>query len=163
MAIIRRGTIPLKFADALKLQQGDKGNPSDTSDKVVLTYDFSNANSAIAKHASVTTSGASAAVVYTCPTDKDFYLTSAVLTAFKDVACDVATGTLILRATIGNAVVSLLPITIITATAQEQSREIVFSPPIKIDRGSTINITGHTFTAGIFNRYVCISGFESEG
>lgn len=86
-------------------------------------------------------------VVFTTPTDRDFYLTGATLSMIKDVN---ATSTLTqLRVVIRGAIKSILRISGISLTVQDGA--ISFQPcvPIKLDRNTTIDIVNTTAIAAI--------------
>lgn len=160
MATIRRGTIVANIIDALKLQVGNV-LPNDTSDKLVLTFDYSNSlNCDIVRHSSLVTSGSG--TLYTVPSDKDFYLKYVTLSVVKDATCDMATGAVGVSAIIGGAARGLLAVPVLVTTAQNQSTQITFPTPIKIDRGTGITISG-TYTAGLMARYTTIGGFTTDG
>ena len=99
---------------------------------------------------------ATTATIYTTPTDKDFYLTTALLSVIKDVtststASDIAV-------TIGGVVVKLIVISEITLTAQTETIPQSYSFPLKIDRGTNIIIENSTNVAEI-NARGSITGF----
>lgn len=116
----------------------------------------------VVKSAGNTASGASNNVWAATPSDKDFYLCRAQVNFLKNATCDVADGTLLLQATIDGAIVQLARYSILTLTAQEINSEIVFNPPIKLDRNTAITLNQGTFTAGKFTRCGTISGFTQE-
>jgi len=100
--------------------------------------------------------------VYTTPTDKDFYLTSATFSMCKNAACDQGTGTLSLTGTVeGTTGIKLMGISTITLTAQDQTIHTPFEPPIKIDRGTILQQSA-SFTAGTMARLICIKGYTLE-
>jgi len=93
-------------------------------------------------------------VIYTTPTDKDFYIVSVSLSVAKTAA---QTGSNVaILTTIEGASISILDIRGITLTAQDASRDISFHYPIKLDRGTTITLspTGdYTSLSGIIYGY----------
>ena len=98
-------------------------------------------------------------IVYSTPTDKDFYLTSAALSYVKDVNCDIATGTIILEGDLfDKRSVNILTLPVITLTAQQGATNITFPIPIKMARNQSITLP-NTFTAGVLIRCATISGF----
>lgn len=90
---------------------------------------------------------ATAATIYTTPTDQDFYLTAANLAVMKD-----ATSTSLfssIQVLINGAQQRTLRLNTITLTADSRSQEISFPVPIKIDRGTNITIENNTGIANI--------------
>lgn len=160
MGTIRRGTIANNFVEGLKLDVGNKDLvPNQTSDKVVLTYDYSNAKYCdIVRRAAAVNS--TSGTIYTTSTDEDFYLCGASLSVIKD-----ATSTSIasqIRVIIGGGTYQILDIAGITLTAATGSQTITFNPPLKIDRGSSILVTNSTNVANV-SADACIFGFYKRG
>lgn len=90
---------------------------------------------------------ATASTIYTTPTDRDFYLTSATLSVIKD-----ATSTSVLSSItmyVDGAVVLPLKISGITLTPQSESVTISYPFPIRLDRGTIITCTATTNIANI--------------
>jgi hypothetical protein len=160
MATIRRGTIVQDIINALKLQVGNI-LPDQTSDKVVLTYDFLNTI-----YANVVSSGSSASAgaltIYTTPSNKDFYLCSIDFSFSKDATCDVATGRLGISAyTAEGGAKELIALPVITLKAEQQIITLTFPKPILLQRNTSIS--GSTsYTAGLMSRCGHITGFTVE-
>lgn len=155
MGNIRRGTIANDFLNSLKLDVagGDKA-PNETSDKIVLTYDYANAKyTNIVKFDSSTTTAD--LTIYTTPSDRDFYLTYAQISIAKN-ATDDGTNTS-MTIVVGGATVTLISIRGLTTTAQDQSAGLSFPIPIKLDRGSAIKVI-HSTTAGAMAKSGHIGG-----
>ena len=87
------------------------------------------------------------ATIYTTPTDKDFYLTSAQLSVIKDATSTSTACTI--SATVGGVTTQILTIKCLTLTAQENSISNSFYYPIKIDRGTNIVVTSTTNVANV--------------
>jgi len=162
MATVRRGTIVQNFIEALKLQVGQP-LPQESSDKLLLTFDYSNTRvTNICKTNTRTSSGS--ATVYTTPTEEDFFLTSATLSVVKDATCDDATGqTASIAVIIGGGSQTLMAISGLVTTATAQTLSLSFNPPIKVDRASNISVSGNTYTAGLKSRSASITGFTTQG
>lgn len=143
-----------------KLQSGKDVIPTLLSEQVVpviVTNPRLIRNNAILKAASL--SNATTANVYTTPSDQDFYVCSASLAMIKDAS---ATSTAIsLSVTINSATVNLLAVPSITLTAHTEAIAVSFPYPIKIDRGSNIQIVSSTNVANILARGQ-ITGFVVE-
>ncbi len=97
----------------------------------------------IGKYSSLTNS--LGGTIYTTPTDKDFYLTFCCLGVIKDVTATSVES--YLSAVIDGVRVYILDIPGITLTPQDQTLCVSFPLPIKIDRGTTININSSTNVA----------------
>lgn len=102
-----------------------------------------------------------AIVLYTTPSDKDFYLTSAHLAYSKNSACDIATGYINIQITIGGVTQVVLASSILTLTAERDTATITFSTPIKCDRSTSISLSASstTFTVGAISRIGSITGY----
>jgi hypothetical protein len=102
-----------------------------------------------------TTSG----TVYTTPTSRDFYLVSMQLTVIKDVTSTSTRSRFLI--TVENVLQGVCSIAGITLTAQTESANMTFNPPIKLTRGSAIQISNDTGTANI-RACGSIVGFEVQ-
>jgi len=94
--------------------------------------------------------------VYTTPSDKDFYLTSASIEITKNAACDNTEGRLLVW--VDNENLSVLKVLSQTLTAGSDHNNIVFPYPLKIDRGRSIQMVG-AFGAGALTKSCTITGF----
>lgn len=161
MAQIRRGTIVQETIDALKLQVGNV-LPDQTSDKFVLTYDFSNIRRCnIVRFATATYA---ASTIYTTPATEDFYLTSISFGLAKDATADPPTGTTRIIGTIDGAIQHLLSIPVLTLTASQDVVTMNFTTPIKIDRNTAIQVAAFTSgSLGLLYRSATITGYTVSG
>lgn len=100
--------------------------------------------------------------VYTTPSSQDFYLTELTYGMVKDAANDMATGNVTVSVTIGGAVTNIVAVPIITLTAQQYLIQLIFSHPLKLDRGTSITITSQAYAAGTMVRSVAYVGFIDE-
>jgi len=105
----------------------------------------------------VSTSTATSATIYTTPANQDFYLTFASLSVIKDVG-NLSTSETI-RVRIDGATSTILSIASISGTAQTQQTQLNFSPPIKCDKSSVIDLIATDATAvirlvGIIGGYI---------
>lgn len=108
----------------------------------------------IAREASRTSSGTSA--IYTTPTDRDFFLTGMHM-AFQANATSDGTS-LIFAFTPAGQSATTITIPKLTTTAITASLVKDFSIPIKLERGTAINIT-YAFAAGASTVSASITGF----
>jgi hypothetical protein len=159
MAQIHNTDLIKELKDGGKLQQLRDVIPSQLADKVVPVMEVNpkmlrrtNVMKALAK----ATSGTS--TIYTTPSDKDFFLTGAVLTLNKDAANDLATGTVNLTVVQDGETKTIIAMPVITLTAQDKTLVCPIIYPAKLDRGSVIAVSG-TFGAGVLNRVGIITGF----
>lgn len=112
----------------------------------------------IVRTASRTASGSVS--IYTTPTDKDFYLCSVALTYGADAACDNTFVTLN-GSVDGIGTVNFLTLAKPSLVAGAQSTSLSFPKPIKVQRGTPIQITS-TFGAGACTFQGQITGFTWE-
>jgi len=85
--------------------------------------------------------------LYTTPTDKDFYLTNAVLSVSKDTTA--AAVAIDLRVLVDGATLTPVRISGITLTALQATVPVSFNPPLKVDRNTSISINASSATANI--------------
>lgn len=162
MATIYNSELLKELKDGGKLQQSRDIIPTQLADKIVPVMEV---NPKLMRRCNVLRSGSSAVSgsisLYTTPTDRDFFLTSLHLGIIKDAACDIATGAVNLGITVDGTARNFISIPVITLTAQNIVRDVAFCTPIKVDRGTSISITG-TYTAGVMSRTGGLSGFYSD-
>lgn len=134
----------------------------DTS-KIILTADVNPKNlrriNLLSNTAVKTTTGTLNFLL--TPADRDFYLTNINVSVIKDATCDTATGALNCNAFFNGQAINIVPITIITLTAQTINFAINFPTPLKIDRNSQMALGG-TFTVGAMVRQVTCQGYTVE-
>lgn len=103
---------------------------------------------------------ATSVTIFTTPTDKDFYLTSAVLTVIKDVTSTSTSSAI--NVTIDGVAVQIIDIAGITLTVQNEAANITFAGDgIKVDRGTNITVTNSSNVANI-RASACIHGYTQE-
>lgn len=157
MAKINRSEVTQKAIKELRLDAARERVPTDTSDKIVLTYDL---NSHVIDIVKSNFSGASGAfTVYTTPTKQDFYLTDLHLGFTKDATSDNTVTTI--TGVIGGETVTLARVHVTTTTAGNEKIIHNYSKPIKLDRGTNISVSG-TFTAGTYTKFSTIYGFVKD-
>lgn len=160
MAKINRSDIIQKAVNDLAISTANDKVPTETLDKVQLTYGLNKKFSEFVFYDLQSTSGS---VVATLPNPGDrgeVYLTSISLGMIKDVACDIATGTVradVVPAKYGVSK-TLLSIPVITLTAQNNFITLSLPYPLKIKSGTNVTISG-SYTAGVMSRTVSGTGF----
>lgn len=97
--------------------------------------------------------------IFTTPSDKDFYLVAADLSTSKNSTADNSSSDL--RVVVDGVARSLLVTAQITLTAQGVQAFLPFTPPILVDRGTVIDVTG-AFTVGAMSRVGSIVGYTVE-
>jgi len=85
------------------------------------------------------------ATIFTTPSDKDFYLTSATMSIQKAADSDVTL--LHFQVTIGGVALNVMTQAFLTLTAAQETVTLALVPPIKIDRNTTI-VVGNNSSAG---------------
>lgn len=97
--------------------------------------------------------------VFTTPSDKDFYITTATLSYEADATCD--TTSINLTCVQDTATVYLIEFAKLATTASRDTITLEFPAPIKVDKGTNILMTC-TFTAGNIRFCAQITGFTEE-
>lgn len=94
-----------------------------------------------------TATNSTSVTLYTTPTDRDFFVTSAQLGLIKDATSTSVSTTI--SAVVNGQTIALLKIPSITLTAQSEVIANTYAFPIKIDRGSIIAVTNSTAVANV--------------
>jgi hypothetical protein len=105
---------------------------------------------------STATTSPSNSTIYTTPTDRDFYLTGAILTASYDATADNTFTHL--QTYVNGYLFSILEFRKISLTAFSDNTTISFPTPIKLDRGATIVLSG-SFNVGSGTKGAAIFGY----
>lgn len=108
------------------------------------------------------TTSASSNTAGTAASDKDTYITGCSLAIIKDATCDVADGVVAARITVEGVIKNVLTLPVLTLTAQATQLSIAFRYPIKVDRGSALQVVQGTYTAGKFLRSIVFHGYTVE-
>lgn len=108
------------------------------------------------------TTSATSNSVFTSSADKDTFITGARLSYAKDATCDVSDGQVRLRCIINGVIKTLISLPVITLTAQQDSMNVSFDRPVKIDRNTSVSIFQGTFTAGKFLRCAVVDIYEVQ-
>lgn len=157
MATVTRTSILNKMQDLAGLQTAAEAIPNQLSNTIAPVLDIAPKFTTIVKASSLATSAP--ATIYTTPTNKDFYLTFLSLSVSKDAACDGVDYYITIY--IDGAAIRFPRMAMQTLTASSMTREISFAYPIKVDRGTAIQISG-AFTVGTQQRNAEICGFILE-
>ena len=145
MAKINRTDITQKAIKDLRLDAARERVPTEASDKIVLTYPLDSKVTNIIKSVGLT--NGTGATVYTTPTSKEFYLTTASLYVNKDSSSESAGSDL--TCVVDGATVYLLSIPGYTLTAQDNGLTITYKNPIKLDKGTNIRVTAGSAVANV--------------
>lgn len=142
------------------IQQASEKTPDNITNSVQPTIE---ANPMLVQEANVVRSNqavnATSATLYTTLSNCDFYLTSCSLHVIKDVN---ATSTVsAIQATIDGLARNIIQIGGFTTTVQDQGLTLSFPHPIKIDRGTAIQVINGTNVANVTAR-AAIQGFNSQ-
>lgn len=145
VTISQNSEIAKRILRDLKISISD-GVPSQISNQIVPVL-ISNPERTpnIIKQASAINSTSS--VIYTTPTDRDFYLTNVNIANIKDVT---STSALSYVACLVNGAPSIIvSVSGLTLTPSSASNTISFPYPIKIDRGTQITVNNSTNIANV--------------
>jgi len=117
--------------------------PTDTADKIQLTYELKPPTLLVATALGTNSSATS---IMTTPAAADIFITSAQMAVTKDVS---ATSTFFnVSVTQGGALKSIIRINTTTLTIQDLNASVSFPlPGIKVDRNTAINLTASSSTA----------------
>ena len=141
--------------------QGHSAVPLDVNKEIVPTVVLNPFSKFCDIARSQSCSNATSATIYTTPTDRDFYLTSASLSVIKDVTSTSTFSSVFI--TLADGVTSdIIVLSEITLTAQTGEQSMNFSFPIKLARGINITIKNSTNVANIISR-ASITGFTYQG
>lgn len=145
-----------RFVDEAKLQSAN-GVPTQLNNQIVPVFEV---NPRLTRFCDIVKTNSIAnqtsATIYTTPTDKDFFLTSASLSYIKDVT-STSTGVAI-NVTINGLATSVLALPGITLTVSQGQISNTFLHPLKIDRNTNIAVISSTSVANI-KAQGCISGY----
>lgn len=160
MARINRTDIIQKAVNDLAISTSTDKVPNETLDKVQLTYDLNRKFSSFILNNSKSTTGTTSLTLPTIDARSEIYLTSLDFHVVKDATCDVASGLSALNATsdfqgIGK---SLVAISILTLTAQDQHVHVDFAYPLKLKANTNLTF-GNTFSVGNMIISASVTGF----
>lgn len=159
MQEIRNSRVARELREAAQLQLATDHLPMKLADYVMPTIEVNprlvRVQNVIA-HTSRSTTGTS--TVYTVPSDRDFYLCMAQMSASFDATADSTNS--FLTVTLDDGAANLRPIQLMkqTTTATAHNQAVFFNPPIKLKRGSTVGLN-LSFTVGSGNGSANVSGY----
>jgi hypothetical protein len=104
-------------------------------------------------------SNAISGTIYNTPADKDFFLCSSTISLTKDATSTSTSSRM--NVIIDGATQVINRIDGFTLTAQQQTSNITFSTPIRIDRNTSITVTNTTNVANVTNGGT-ITGYTVE-
>jgi hypothetical protein len=157
---IYNSALTKELREGAKIQSGIDSTPSEIADKVVPVMEVNPKllrNINVVKDISSVATGA--VTIYTTPTNQDFYLTNIVYCASADVTADNVYFRII--ATINGQAVNLINMRKISLREFNQNVVLNLPLPLKIDRGTTIQISS-VWTVGSSNHHACIYGYIDE-
>lgn len=164
MATIYNSDLSKELIEGAKIQTSREGIPTQIAEKVVPVMEV---NPKLLRRVNVvrgiSKTNTGAQVIYTTPTDKDFILTGVIYAVTKNAACDAATGRSGISVIIEGATQTIGMVSILTATASDQSNSIDFPQGIKLDRGQNISTAGSTtYAAGNMSITATILGYTID-
>jgi hypothetical protein len=161
MVTINNSELTREIIDVTKLQAGREFTPNTCSNQIVPVIDVNPKHSRIINYYRTISATASGTQSVTLPADKDFYLTNVNLSISKNATCDIATGKVVIIGVLDGDVSTgrdLLSIGVLTLTAESSNAQLSFPIPVKLSRGSNIQLTG-TYAAGAMSRASSFCGF----
>lgn len=160
MAQIYNSNLTRELVEGAKIQQNHDIIPNQLAEKVVPVMEV-NPNMLRSINL-IKTSGNSATgsvTVYTCPSDKDFYLYGVCMSYTKDVACDNVS--IALQASLsedGSSATVISEMLSQTLTAESRTLNKDFTVPLKLRRGSALILVG-AFSVGALTKKCQIQGY----
>jgi hypothetical protein len=106
-----------------------------------------------------TSTNATSSTIFTTSSSNDTYITAMILSVIKDVTSQSSVTNI--SVTINGASVIICSIPSITLTVQNQSVSIQLTNPIKIDKGTNVQVINGNGTANITAK-ACVYGFVDE-
>lgn len=160
MAKINRSDIIQRAVNELAISTANDKVPTETLDKVQLTY---NLNSSISTFVVSGGTGGTGTNVTSIPNPGDrgeVYLTSICASFDKDATCDLATGGLTLSVTpfYTNTSTAIINFAVITLTAERGDLTLSFPQPLRLKPNTSLSFSG-AFTAGVLQRRVSATGY----
>ena len=151
-----------QLRDGAKIQQNKDNIPNQITDKVIPTMEV-NPNllrkTTFVANKTATTTGAQ--TILTSAVDKDTYLTGILFSYAKDATCDAAIGNLICTAVVGNQVINISMLAVLSLTAQYDSVYCSF-PPLLIDKNTGVQIGANSYTVGNMSRTAVVFGYTVD-
>ena len=157
MATIHNSDVFKEIRDGARIQQLSEVIPSQIADKVVPVMEV---NPKMLKYVNIVQRASSAATgttaVYTTPTNAEFYLTSIMLSFSATVTNDQVGLYLSAFPFQTLTAVRLLDINVVTLVAQSQTFQKDYTYPIKIEKGTAINLVkAYAAGAGVYSCTIC--------
>jgi len=156
MATIHNQSLLKNLIDKIKLQLHVDKVPTQLAEKIIPVINIEDKTVNILRDGATATTGTHP--IHIIPAGYDFYLTGLHLGISKDVLCDNLS--LDLQVTIDGSMRLISRIRTETLTAGSWHIVRDFSNPIKLDRGSTINMVGVS-TAGAMFKHAQIQGIQT--
>lgn len=150
-----------QLREAFQLQLGSSELPTSFSPSIVPVVELNpKFFPEIKIVATVNSATTGTATVYSTPADKDFYIVGISFAMAKDATCDIATGSILIGATLYDDGTgrTLVGFPTITLTAQQFNQTVIFPSPIKLARSTNVTHSG-SYTAGVMSRITTIYGF----
>jgi len=133
MAQNKSSALAQEIRKAAKLAPGIEAIPQQLSNQIVPTIEVNPRLTREVNHAISSVSGSTGtSTIYTTPSNQDYYLYGASLSAAFNAAADSTNTTL--NIVLNGLTVAVIRLAKLSLTASEQNINIVFPKPIKIDR-----------------------------
>jgi hypothetical protein len=160
-AKIYNSDLTKELREAAKIMTSVDATPTEIAEKVVPVMEV---NPKILRRSNIVLNtrmvNNTAATIYTVPTDRDFYLVSAMLSFIKDATSTATEVNLRLKDELGISQ-RIMEFECLTLTAQADSMCITFPFPVKVPSGAPITINCTTNNANI-SVSGCIIGYTDS-
>jgi len=163
MAKINRSDVIQKAVNELAFSTSSDKIPTETLDKVQLTYDLNKKFSNFLKSETSPITGTITITLPSVSAGAETYLTGISIGITKDATCDNALGAINLSIIPAdtNVAVTFLRIPVLTLTAQSENKTLSLAYPLKVKNGSTIT-SSMSYTAGLASREISVVGFTTS-
>ena len=160
MARINRSDVIQKAVNDLALSVSDEVIPNQTLDKVQCVYSLNKQFSSFIISSQSASTGTLTLTMPTVDSRSEIYITGADFDMVKDATCDIATSTIGLGCTPDSQGIAktLLGISVLTLTAQQQHAHVDFAYPIRVKNNTNLTV-GTTYSLGLMSRSASVYGF----
>jgi len=162
MARINRTDVIQKAVNDLAISTSMDKVPTETLDKVQLTYSLNKAFSSFCVSSVRSVTGTGTVSLPAIDERGEIFITSINYNFIKDATCDIATGSIVVSITPKESGVSstIIQRGVITLTAQSENVQVDLPYPLRLKPNTSLTHTG-SFTVGVLVRSVTVIGFTT--
>jgi len=165
MAQINNKEVMQKLAETANIQIAKEAIPNQLSEKIVASFETNPKlvylNQILGSGSSIVTGTLTVLTANVNSADKKTFVTGIDMGYIKDAACDVATGVISLSMTPFNQPIKYIYFPVLTLTAQNENKFLLFDHPIRLHPGTGISFAV-TFAAGNLSRNATVFGYQED-